>query len=276
MTNQPSNGEIHFGVLGPGRAAARFAQGLAAVPGATLAAVWGRNTDRARAYAQRFAVPRVATEIDDLFGTDVDAIYVATHPDTHAGFCIRALLAGKHVLCEKPSALNQRQLAEILAAAHLHDRLFMEAMKPPFFPLYQRLRRHLADDPIGPIGFVRAGHSDSSIGPDYPLHFAEPAPTRRAHQRERPARSRRCLDRLRPHPAIAALVNACTQTATSQARPQRTERVIFALSGIPGKPRDPGHRPHHHSPYAQNSLICLPKTRIVIDYRRRHQADIFG
>jgi scyllo-inositol 2-dehydrogenase (NADP+) len=173
VTNQPSNGEIHFGVLGPGRAAARFAQGLAAVPGATLAAVWGRNTDRARAYAQRFAVPRVATEIDDLFGTDVDAIYVATHPDTHAGFCIRALLAGKHVLCEKPSALNQRQLAEILAAAHLHDRLFMEAMKPPFFPLYQRLRRHLADDPIGPIGFVRAGHSDSSIGPDYPLHFAE-------------------------------------------------------------------------------------------------------
>jgi hypothetical protein len=41
------------------------------------------------------------------------------------------------------------------------------------------------------------------------------------------------------------------------------------LLGIPGKPRDPGHRPHHHSPYAQNSLICLPKTRIVIDYRRR-------
>jgi ribosomal protein L17 len=46
-------------------------------------------------------------------------------------------------------------------------------------------------------------------------------------------------------------------------------RVIFALLGIPGKPRDPGHRPHHHSPYAQNALICLPKTKIAIDYRRR-------
>jgi len=45
--------------------------------------------------------------------------------------------------------------------------------------------------------------------------------------------------------------------------------VIFALSAFLAKPRDPGHRPHHHSPYAQNSLICLPKTRIVIDYRRR-------
>jgi predicted dehydrogenase len=49
----------------------------------------------------------------------------------------------------------------------------MEAMKPPFFPLYQRLRSHLEADPIGPVGFVRAGHCDSSIGPDYPLHFLE-------------------------------------------------------------------------------------------------------
>jgi len=49
----------------------------------------------------------------------------------------------------------------------------MEAMKPPFFPLYVKLREHLNQDPIGPIGFVRAGHCDSSIGPDYPLHFAE-------------------------------------------------------------------------------------------------------
>jgi predicted dehydrogenase len=171
-TSRPTD-EIRFGVLGPGRAAARFAQGLAAVPNATLAAVWSRNPDRARAYAERFAVPRVADAIDALFAADVDAVYVATHPDTHSEFCIRALAAGKHVLCEKPSALNQRQLGRILDAARLHDRLYMEAMKPPFFPLYQRLRRHLADDPIGLIGFVRAGHADSSIGPDYPLHFAK-------------------------------------------------------------------------------------------------------
>jgi predicted dehydrogenase len=168
---------IRFGILGPGRAAARFAQGLAAVPNATLAAVWGRNPERARAFALRFAVPRVAASLDDLFEpgaeTGIDAVYIATHPDTHAELCIRALAAGKHILCEKPSALNQRQLTEILTAAHRHDRLFMEAMKPPFFPLYQRLREHLQADSIGPVGFVRAGHSDSSIGPDYPLHFPE-------------------------------------------------------------------------------------------------------
>jgi predicted dehydrogenase len=164
---------IRWGVIGPGRAAARFTEGFAAVPKAALHAVWGRNPDRAKAYTEKFAVPNIAASLDDLFATNIDAVYVATHPDTHTEFCLRALAAGKHVLCEKPSALNERQLVEILAAANRHDRLFMEAMKPPFFPLYQRLREHLATDPIGPIGFVRAGHCDSSIGPDYPLHFPE-------------------------------------------------------------------------------------------------------
>ena len=105
--------------------------------------------------------------------SDIDAIYVATHPDTHAEMCIAAMEAGKHVLCEKPAALNSSQVGRVIAVARAHDRLFMEAMKPPFFPLYRRLREHLDADPIGAVGFVRAGHCDSSIGPDYPLHFRE-------------------------------------------------------------------------------------------------------
>jgi predicted dehydrogenase len=164
---------IRFGIIGPGRAAARFAQGLAAVPGASLAAVWGRNPDRARTYAARFGQPSICDSLDQLLASPVDAVYVATHPDSHAEICLAALAAGKHVLCEKPTALNVYQVEAILSTARLHDRLFMEAMKPPFFPLYRKLRAHLAADPIGPIGFVRAGHCDSSLPPDYPLHFLE-------------------------------------------------------------------------------------------------------
>jgi scyllo-inositol 2-dehydrogenase (NADP+) len=166
------SGPIRFGIIGPGRAAARFAHGLQAVEHATLTAVWGRSADRAQAFAGRFSA-LVAPSVSDLLSSSIDALYIATHPDSHADFCLRALAAGKHVLCEKPACLNVSQLEEVLAAARRHNRLFMEAMKPPFFPLYRRLRRHLQSDPIGPIGFVRAGHCDSSIGPDYPLHFAE-------------------------------------------------------------------------------------------------------
>jgi predicted dehydrogenase len=164
---------IRWGVAGPGRAAARFAEGLRAVEAATLSAVWGRNPERTQAYALRFGVPQVFQSMKQLAASDVDAIYVATHPDTHAELSIHALTAGKHVLCEKPATLNERQLVAVLAAARRHDRLFMEAMKPPFFPLYRRLREHLQADPIGPVGFVRAGHADSSLPPGYPLYDLE-------------------------------------------------------------------------------------------------------
>ena len=164
---------VRWGVAGPGRAGTRFAQGLTVIPQARLYAVWGRTAEKARVYADKFEVNRVFSSFEDLLRSPVDAIYVATHPDTHAELCLQALSAGKHVFCEKPATLNVRQLERVLAAARLHDRLFMEAMKPPFFPLYRRLRSHLESDPIGPVGFVRAGHADGTLGPDYPLHFKE-------------------------------------------------------------------------------------------------------
>jgi len=164
---------IRWGVAGPGAAAARFAQGLQAVPAASLAAVWGRTPERAQAYAQRFTIPAVFATLDQLVTADIDAIYVSTHPDSHALICLKALAAGKHVLCEKPAALSPRQLKQVLAAARRHGRLFMEAMKPPFYPLYRRLREHLLADPIGPVGYVRAGNADATLSPDYALHFAE-------------------------------------------------------------------------------------------------------
>lgn len=171
MPNAPQL--ICFGIIGPGRAASRFAQGIQAVPHASMTAVWGRNPDRTRAYAKKFSIPTVTPTLDTLLSSAIDAVYIGTHPDTHAELSLAALAAGKHVFCEKPATLNVRQLERVLATAAHHDRLFMEAMKPPFYPLYQRLRDHLASDPIGQVGFVRAGHCDSSLPPDYPLHFLE-------------------------------------------------------------------------------------------------------
>jgi scyllo-inositol 2-dehydrogenase (NADP+) len=164
---------IHWAVAGPGRAAARFAEGLKAVPGACLDAVWGRDSQKALDYARRFDAAEICSTFDALLACDVDAVYISTHPDTHAELSLRALRSGRHVLCEKPAMLNEHQLELVLGVARRCDRLFMEAMKPPFFPLYRRLREHLKDDPIGPVGYVRAGHADSTMSPEYPLHFRE-------------------------------------------------------------------------------------------------------
>jgi scyllo-inositol 2-dehydrogenase (NADP+) len=164
---------VRWGIIGPGQASSRLAEGLKAVDGAELCAVWGRNRERTRDFARGFGVACACGSLDEMLAADLDAVYVGTHPDSHAAICLQAFAAGKHVLCEKPSAMNVRELEAILAAARHYDCLFMEAMKPSFFPLYRRLREHLAADPIGPVGFVRAGHLVAPLAGTHPLHSRE-------------------------------------------------------------------------------------------------------
>ncbi len=163
---------IRWGVIGAGDAAQRFAQGLTQVADTGLASVWTRRSVAADA----FAAESGATAYDSLaalLASPIDAVYIGTHPDSHRAYALKAIAAGKHVLCEKPSMLNERELDEVLRAADQRGLLFMEAMKPPFFPLYRRLREHLLHDPIGQVGFVRAGSSLADIPSDHPLFNIE-------------------------------------------------------------------------------------------------------
>ncbi|KVO03472.1 oxidoreductase [Burkholderia ubonensis] len=165
---------VRFGIVGAGSIARRFAQSLAHVPGAALAGVWARRADAAAAFcATHGGTP--AASLDALLASDVDAIYIATLHDSHAEYALASLAAGKAVLCEKPATLNAAQLETVLRAARDAGRLFMEAMKPPFFPLYRKLRAHLLDDPIGEIRLVRAGCASSSVPGDHPVHRLEQA-----------------------------------------------------------------------------------------------------
>ncbi|WP_143135223.1 Gfo/Idh/MocA family protein, partial [Burkholderia ubonensis] len=165
---------VRFGIVGAGSIARRFAQSLAHVPGAALAGVWARRADAAAAFcATHGGTP--AASLDALLASDVDAIYIATLHDSHAEYALASLAAGKAVLCEKPATLNAAQLETVLRAARDAGRLFMEAMKPPFFPLYLKLRAHLRDDPIGEIRLVRAGCASSSVPGDHPVYRLEQA-----------------------------------------------------------------------------------------------------
>ncbi|KWN11157.1 Gfo/Idh/MocA family protein [Burkholderia ubonensis] len=165
---------VRFGIVGAGSIARRFAQSLAHVPGAALAGVWARRADAAAPFcATHGGTP--AASLDALLASDVDAIYIATLHDSHAEYALASLAAGKAVLCEKPATLNAAQLETVLRAARDAGLLFMEAMKPPFFPLYRKLRAHLRDDPIGEIRLVRAGCASSSVPGDHPVYRLEQA-----------------------------------------------------------------------------------------------------
>jgi predicted dehydrogenase len=177
-TNVPENsqrigagmpGVVRWGVIGGGDSARRFAAGLRHVTGAKLTSVWTRKREVAEAFVAHFGGATTCT-LEQMLSGPVDAVYIATHPDSHHAYALAALAAGKHVLCEKPSMLNGRQLEEVLVAASIRGLLFMEAMKPPFFPLYRRLREHLGQDPIGQVAFVRAGSSVADIPLNHPIY----------------------------------------------------------------------------------------------------------
>ncbi|MEZ0604560.1 Gfo/Idh/MocA family protein [Paraburkholderia sp. IW21] len=168
LQETPSGGAvIRWGIVGTGRIARRFAQGLAHVPHAQLSALWSRRTEPAMAFAEEFG-GEVCASFDALLASGIDALYIATVQDSHADYAIAALQAGLHVLCEKPATINQPQLERVLDAARAAQRLFMEAMKPPFYPLYRKLRAHLNAEPIGEVGLVRAGCSVPGVPDDHP------------------------------------------------------------------------------------------------------------
>ncbi|MEO6633632.1 MAG: Gfo/Idh/MocA family oxidoreductase [Mucilaginibacter sp.] len=156
-----------WGIIGCGRIAHRFVQGLKAVPGTELVSLWSRRAESVNEFANLYGGHPCQT-VDELLAGDIDAVYIATLPDSHEYYSILAFNAGKAVFCEKPAAVNLESLKRILAAAKSTGILFMEGMKPPFFPLYRRLKEYLVTDPIGPVGYVRAGSSVADCPPDHP------------------------------------------------------------------------------------------------------------
>ncbi len=163
---------LRWGIIGCGRIAHRFVQGLRDVPGAELVSVWSRRPETVDAFVTQHG-GHACTTVEELLLSDIDVVYIATLPDSHHLYSILSLNRGKHVLCEKPAAMNQAILENILDAAKSKGLLFMEGMKPPFFPLYRRLKEYLQTDPIGPVGYVRAGSAVADCPPGHPNYNHE-------------------------------------------------------------------------------------------------------
>src|SRR5688500_14611042 len=99
--------KLRWGIMGTGNIARQFAQGVAPSARGTLAAVGSRQLASAEAFAAANGVAAAVGSYEELIRRpDVDAIYVSLPNSMHKEWTIRSLEAGKHVLCEKPFALN--------------------------------------------------------------------------------------------------------------------------------------------------------------------------
>jgi predicted dehydrogenase len=122
--------------------------------GSELLAIAARDPARARELAGRHGIPRVHPDYAALLADpDVDAVYVPLPNSLHLPWTQRALAAGKHVLCEKPLALNATEAREMADSARAAGRLLMEAAMYRFHPRMRALAASLA---VAEVRHVRA------------------------------------------------------------------------------------------------------------------------
>src|SRR5947208_6211709 len=149
---------LRFGILGAARIAPMaLVKPARRVPEATVLAVAARDPERARRFAARHGIPRVHQSYDALLADpEIDAVYNPLPNALHAPWTIRALAAGKHVLCEKPFAANAAEAEEMARAAERAGRVLVEAFHWRYHPLFARMRAILDAGEIGQIRHLEA------------------------------------------------------------------------------------------------------------------------
>jgi predicted dehydrogenase len=148
---------IRWGVVGPGAIASGFAEAMAQTDGGTIVAVASRSAERAAAFGDRFSIPSWYADYEALAADPaVDVVYVATPQSRHESHTLLMLEAGKHVLCEKPFALNATQGARMVAQARARGLFLMEAIWSRYLPAYLSLVDLIGEGRIGDPLLVEA------------------------------------------------------------------------------------------------------------------------
>ena len=130
-----------------------------------MAAVAARDESRAEAFALRHAIPKAYGGYDEMLADpDIDAVYNPLPNSLHGPWTLKALAAGKHVLCEKPFASNAAQAQQVADAATASGLVVMEAMHYRYHPLIQRLRDVVAE--LGPVRHIQCWTSFVIEDPD--------------------------------------------------------------------------------------------------------------
>lgn len=123
-----------------------------------LAAISSRSLERAQAAAERLRIPKAYGSYDELLADpDIDAVYNPMPNHLHVPWSIRALEAGKHVLCEKPIGLDAAEGRRLLEAARAHPALkVMEAFMYRHHPQWQQARRIVRDGGVGELRTINS------------------------------------------------------------------------------------------------------------------------
>jgi predicted dehydrogenase len=146
---------LRWGVLAPGGIANDFVTTMHRNTDQRVHAVASRSAERAAAFATTHGIPRHYGSYEQLVGDpDIDVVYVAAPHSEHRALALLAIAAGKHVLIEKPIALDAAQATDIADAARAAGVFAMEAMWSRYLPQATVIRRLLDDGALGEVRLV--------------------------------------------------------------------------------------------------------------------------
>jgi len=156
---------VAWGVLSTARIGARLIEGARQTGAADVVAVASRDESSAQAFAGTHGIPRAHGSYEALLADpDVEAVYVPLPNSMHVDWTLRALEAGKHVLCEKPLDRRPDQVARAFDVAERSGLVLSEALMWRHNPQTARLRELLGEGAIGDVRLVRACFSFALAG----------------------------------------------------------------------------------------------------------------
>jgi len=148
---------VNWGILGPGKIAEKFAQGLKFVPNAKLLAVGSRSAENANEFAKKHGVSRAYSSYEKLVtDPEIDVVYIATPHIFHCEHSLLCLENEKAVLCEKPFAMNEKEVNSMISKAHEKNVFLMEALWTRFLPTILKTLEIIKDGTIGDVIHIKS------------------------------------------------------------------------------------------------------------------------
>lgn len=149
--------KIRLGILGTGRIVARVMTDMQNAKEIQITAIAGRSQEKAEAAAKTYGIPHAYGTLEAMADSDqVDLVYIALPHPAHARYACLMMDHGKHVLCEKPMAMNDTEVRQMVDCARKNNVFLMEAMWTRFLPAWRKMMEVIRAGEIGEIHHVVA------------------------------------------------------------------------------------------------------------------------
>jgi len=147
---------IKLGIIGANGDARRFLGELKYIDFVEASYIYDLSQKNIEKVLEQYDISNISTDYDELMASDIEAVYICTDISNHYKYIKKALLSGKHVLCENPIVIDHEDAKELFELAKKEHKLLLMALKTAFAPAFNKLMEELKGGKIGKIKEIRS------------------------------------------------------------------------------------------------------------------------